>query len=122
VCLPVTFGTEENIRTEYLTFEVADFRSSYHTIFGRPMLAMFMAIPHHTYLIMKMPVPNRILGGVVFEVVSRVVSGLEIVVLVVGLKSQQVVSLLGILPLEFTTGMGGVVALKDQMATREGGE
>jgi hypothetical protein len=62
VCLPVTFGTEENFRTEYLTFEVADFRSSYHAIFGRPMLAKFMAIPHHTYLIMKMPVPNGILS------------------------------------------------------------
>jgi hypothetical protein len=60
VCLPVTFGTEENFRTEYLTFEVTDFRSSYHAIFGRPMLAKFMAIPHHTYLIMKMPVPNGI--------------------------------------------------------------
>jgi hypothetical protein len=34
VCLPVTFGTEANFRTEYLTFEVADFRSSYHAIFG----------------------------------------------------------------------------------------
>jgi hypothetical protein len=34
VCLPFTFGTEENFRTEYLAFEVADFRSSYHTIFG----------------------------------------------------------------------------------------
>jgi hypothetical protein len=33
ICLPVTFGTE-NFRTEYLTFEVADFRSSYHAIFG----------------------------------------------------------------------------------------
>jgi hypothetical protein len=58
VCLPVTFGTEENFRTEYLTFEVTDFRSSYHAIFGRPMLAKFMAIPHHTYLIMKTPAPN----------------------------------------------------------------
>jgi hypothetical protein len=50
VCLPVTFGTEENFRTEYLTFEVADFRSSYHAIFGQPMLAKFMPIPdlpHH---------------------------------------------------------------------------
>jgi hypothetical protein len=27
VCLLVTFGIEENFRTEYLTFEVADFRS-----------------------------------------------------------------------------------------------
>jgi hypothetical protein len=47
---------------EYLTFEVADFRSSYHTILGRPILSKFMAIPHHTYLIMKMPVPNEILS------------------------------------------------------------
>jgi hypothetical protein len=34
-----------------------------------------------------------------------------VVVLVVGLESQQVVSLLGILPLVLNTGMGGVVAL-----------
>jgi hypothetical protein len=61
VCLPVTFGIEENIHIEYLTFEVVDFRSSYHAIFGRPMLAKFMATPHHTYLIMKMRAPNRIL-------------------------------------------------------------
>jgi hypothetical protein len=67
VSLPITFGTKENFRTEYLTFEVADFRSSYHAIFGQPMLTNFMAIPHHTYLIMKMPAPNRILsvlGGI----------------------------------------------------------
>jgi hypothetical protein len=62
VCLPVTFGTKENFHTEYLTFEVADFPSSYHAILGRPMLAKFMAIPHHTYLIMKMPTPNEILS------------------------------------------------------------
>jgi hypothetical protein len=34
VCLPVTFGTQENFRTEYLTLEVADIRSSYHAILG----------------------------------------------------------------------------------------
>jgi hypothetical protein len=62
VCLPVTFGTKENFRTEYLMFEVANFRSSYHGIFGRPMLAKFTAIPHHTYLIMKMPALNRIIS------------------------------------------------------------
>jgi hypothetical protein len=61
LCLSVTFSTQENFRTEYLTFEVVDFRSSYHTILGRPMLAKFMAIPHHTYLIIKMPTPNKIL-------------------------------------------------------------
>jgi hypothetical protein len=52
------------------------------------------------------------LGGVIFEVVSREVSVLEVVLLVVGLESQQVVSLLGVLPLEFNTGMGGVVVLR----------
>jgi hypothetical protein len=62
VCLPVTFVTKENFRTEYLMFEVADIRSSYHAILGRPMLAKFIAIPHHTYLIMKMPAPNGILS------------------------------------------------------------
>jgi hypothetical protein len=62
VCLPVTFGTKENFHTEYLMFEVANFRSSYHAILGRPMLTKFMAIPHHTYLIMKMPAPSGILS------------------------------------------------------------
>jgi hypothetical protein len=62
VCLPVTFVTEENLRTEYLMFEVPNFRSSYHTILGRPMLAKFKAIPHHTDLIMKIPAPNGIIS------------------------------------------------------------
>jgi hypothetical protein len=43
-------------------FKVTDFHSSYHAIFGRPMFTKFMTIPHHTYLIMKMPTPNRILS------------------------------------------------------------
>jgi hypothetical protein len=58
---PVTFGTEENFRIEYLSFEVADFKSSYHAILGRPMLARFMAIPHYTYLVLKMSAPNGVL-------------------------------------------------------------
>jgi hypothetical protein len=41
-----------------------------------------------------------------------VVSVLEVVVLVVGLGSLQVVSLLGVLPLVLNTGMGGVIALR----------
>jgi hypothetical protein len=45
-------------------------------------------------------------------VVRREVSVREVVLLVVGLESQQVVSLLGILLLELTMGMGGVVALR----------
>jgi hypothetical protein len=61
VSLPVTFGTEDNFRTEYLNFEVADFKSSYHAILRRPMLARFMDIPHYTYLVLKMPAPNGVL-------------------------------------------------------------
>jgi hypothetical protein len=57
---------------------------------------------------------------VVFEVVSREVSVLEVVLLVVGLESQQVVSLLGILPLEFNTGMGGVISLRRKGGTVHG--
>jgi hypothetical protein len=62
VCVLVTFSKEDNLHTEYLMFEVADFRSSYHAILGRPMLAKFMAIPHHTYLVTKMPALNGILS------------------------------------------------------------
>jgi hypothetical protein len=45
---------------------------------------------------------------------------LEVVVLVVGLESLQVVRLLGVPPLEFTTGMGGVVALRRRGGTVHG--
>jgi hypothetical protein len=44
----------------------------------------------------------------------------EVVVLVVGLESQQVVSLLGILPLVLNTGMRGVVALRWRGGTIHG--
>src|ERR1041384_5856400 len=54
ISLQVTFGTRDNYRTEMLTFEVADFDTSYHAILGRPGLAKFMAIPHYTYLVFKM--------------------------------------------------------------------
>ena len=40
---------------EYIKFEVADFESPYHTILGRPALAMFMAVPYYVYQLLKMP-------------------------------------------------------------------
>jgi hypothetical protein len=52
--------------------------------------------------------------------VNREVSVLEVVVLVVGLESQQVVSLLGVLPLMFSTRMGGAVALRWRGGTVHG--
>jgi hypothetical protein len=63
VVLPVTFGdTRENYRTEYIKFEVADFETSYHAILGRPSIAKFMAVPHYTYLVLKMPSPAGVLS------------------------------------------------------------
>jgi hypothetical protein len=63
VVLPVTFGeTRENYRTEYIKFKVADFETSYHTILGRPAIAKFMAVPHYTYLVLKMPSPAGVLS------------------------------------------------------------
>jgi hypothetical protein len=44
----------------------------------------------------------------------------EVVVLVVGLESLQVVNLLGVLPLELNTVMGGVVALRWRGGTVHG--
>jgi hypothetical protein len=44
----------------------------------------------------------------------------EVMVLVVGLESLQVVSLLGVLPLMLNTGMGGVVALRWRGGTVHG--
>jgi hypothetical protein len=55
VVLPVTFGTRENYRTEFIKFEVANFESSYHAILGHPALAKFMVVPHYVYLLLKMP-------------------------------------------------------------------
>jgi hypothetical protein len=63
VVLPVTFGeTRENYRTEYIKFEVADFETSYHAILGRSAIAKFMAVPHYTYLVLKMPSPTGVLS------------------------------------------------------------
>jgi hypothetical protein len=63
VVLPVTFGeTRENYCTEHIKFEVADFETSYHAILGRPAIAKFMAVPHYTYLVLKMPSPASVLS------------------------------------------------------------
>src|SRR5438105_9896055 len=60
--LPITFGSRENFWTEDISFEVADFEAAYHAILGRPTLAKFMAVPHYTYMLMKLPGPNGIIS------------------------------------------------------------
>src|SRR6266540_1276073 len=62
ISLPVTLGTWENFRTENISFEVADFEEAYHAIFGRPALTKLMAVPHYTYMMMKLPGPNGVIS------------------------------------------------------------
>jgi hypothetical protein len=61
IYMSVTFGTSKNYTTEFLRFEVANFDCGYNAIIGRPGLAKFMAIPHYTYMILKMPRPQGII-------------------------------------------------------------
>ena len=48
----------ENFRKEKLEFEVIDWPSQYHALLGRPAYARFMAVPHYTYLLWRIPGPN----------------------------------------------------------------
>jgi hypothetical protein len=38
-----------------------DWPSQYHAILGRPAFSRFMAVPHYTYLVLKMPRLNGII-------------------------------------------------------------
>jgi hypothetical protein len=48
IYMPISIGTPDNYRTEFLRFEVASFDCGYNAIISRPGLAKFMAIPHVT--------------------------------------------------------------------------
>ncbi|XP_051190970.1 uncharacterized protein [Lolium perenne] len=61
IALDVVFGSRENFRREKIDFEVMDWPSQYHAILGRPAYSRFMAVSHHTYLVMKIPGPNGVI-------------------------------------------------------------
>jgi hypothetical protein len=61
IALNVCFGNRQNYRKEKLDFEVMDWPSQYHAILGQPMFLRFMAVPHYTYLVFKMPGPRGII-------------------------------------------------------------
>ena len=44
-----------------MQFKVADFQAAYNAVLGRPGLAKFMAVPHYTYLVLKMPGPAGVI-------------------------------------------------------------
>src|SRR3954463_5446309 len=58
ISLEVIFGKPGNFRKEQLEFKVVDWESQYHAILGRQAFAKFMAVPHYTYLKLKMPGNN----------------------------------------------------------------
>jgi hypothetical protein len=61
IALPVTFGTEENFRTENVQFDVTEVNLPFNAIIGRPALYWFMAIAHYGYLVLKMSSPAGVL-------------------------------------------------------------
>jgi hypothetical protein len=61
IALNVCFGNRQNYRIEKLDFEVMDWPSQYHAILGRPAFSRFMAVPHYTYLVLKMLGPKGII-------------------------------------------------------------
>jgi hypothetical protein len=61
ISLLVTFGTEENFRTENVQFDVAEVNLPFNAIIGRPALYRFMVIAHYGYLVLKMPSPAGVL-------------------------------------------------------------
>jgi hypothetical protein len=61
IALPVTFGTEENFRTENVQFDVAEVNLPFNAIIGRPAMYRFMAIAHYWYLVLKMSSPAGVL-------------------------------------------------------------
>jgi hypothetical protein len=58
----MTFGTQENLCTEHVQFEVVDFETAYNAFLGRPVLSKFMAIPHYAYLVLKMLEPHGVIS------------------------------------------------------------
>jgi hypothetical protein len=53
ITLSVTFGTPQNPRTKYITFNVVDIHYPYSAIIGRGLLNTFEVALHSGYLFLK---------------------------------------------------------------------
>ena len=60
ITLRVQFGTPKHHRIEWINFIIADFDNS--TILGRPALTRLMAVPHYTYLLLKILTKTGVLS------------------------------------------------------------
>ena len=59
--MDVVFDSKDNYRKEKCTFEVVDFDSPFHALFGRPAYAKFMARPCYIYSKLKIPGPKGVI-------------------------------------------------------------
>lgn len=55
ISLPMTFGNTDNLRSEFVTFDVVEMSYPYNMILGRGFLNKFKVVVHQAYLCMKMP-------------------------------------------------------------------
>jgi hypothetical protein len=62
ISLPVSFGDQENARTEYVTFDVVDIYYPYNAILGRGFANKFNVAIHMGYLCLKMPALHGIIS------------------------------------------------------------
>jgi hypothetical protein len=61
VVLPVSFGTVQNTRTEFLSFDVVEIYYPYNSILGRGFLNKFEAVIHQAYLCVKIPATQGVI-------------------------------------------------------------
>ena len=59
--MSIALSKPDNFRTEKLTFDVADFVTTYNMILGSLMLGRFMAVVHYVYQVFKITFPNGVI-------------------------------------------------------------
>jgi hypothetical protein len=74
IYLSVSFGSLQNARTEYVTFDVVDMDYPYNAIFGRGLLNTFEATLHSPYLCLKVP---TLLGAILIHGRQKDVRNIE---------------------------------------------
>ena len=61
ITVEVVFGSPDNFRSEELIFDIVPFRNGYHALLERATFARVNAVPHYTYLKLKMPGPRGVI-------------------------------------------------------------
>ena len=61
ITLEVVFGSPDNFQSEELIFDIVPLRSGSHALLGRTAFARFNAVPHYTYLKLKMLGPRSVI-------------------------------------------------------------